>query len=129
MIDRGRRVLEQSLHVRHSQCAMASGSLGPEGAGNSPIPRTLRPATGMLSGNGKSSPPISIARHGSAGSGCSFNDRRATLNKFPGRLWSPTGSPGADRLLRGGSNPAETDQRNTEGRPATSSRFRPSALR
>jgi hypothetical protein len=71
MIDRGRRVLEQSLHVRHSQRAMASSALGPDSAGPgiSPIPCTSRPATGLLSGNGKSSPPISIARHGSAGSG------------------------------------------------------------
>ena len=70
MIDCGRRVLEQSLHLRHSQRAMASSALGPDfsGAGNFTHPRSSRPATGLLSGNGKSSPPISITRHGSAGS-------------------------------------------------------------
>jgi hypothetical protein len=41
MIDRGRSVLEQSLHVRHSQRAMASSSLGRKGPGihPSPVPR------------------------------------------------------------------------------------------
>jgi len=70
MIDRGRRVLEQSRHVRHSQRAMASSALGPDSAAPEfhPSPVLRGPATGLLSGNGKSSPPISIARHGSAGS-------------------------------------------------------------
>jgi hypothetical protein len=34
------------------------------GASNSAIPHTCRPATGLLSGNGKSSSPLSMARYG-----------------------------------------------------------------